>query len=62
MIFTFIKMSGIWYGMEFDDFEDAQENTQEHINSGNIVCISDDKEYFAEEMNIEEDNIIWVDK
>ncbi len=57
MIYMFIKMSSKWYGVEYSDFATAEENAMGHIGQGSIVVFSDDIETFADEMNIEQDEI-----
>ena len=57
MIYMFIKMSGKWYCKEVTNLFTEQSNIEAHINNGEIVCLTDDIDGFAAEMEIEIDDI-----
>jgi len=60
-MFSLVKLSGKWYSLTIDSVEDGMENIQEHIDNGNIVCLTDNIETFADEMGIDEEEITNCD-
>ncbi len=60
-MFSLVKLSGKWYSLTIEDVEDGMENIQEHVNNGDIVCLTDDLESFADEMGINKDEITNCD-
>jgi hypothetical protein len=61
MIYMFILMSSGWHCKEYEQMRDAVYDAQNHIDNGDTVAFQDDKEYFAEQMKIDVDDITMVD-
>jgi hypothetical protein len=47
--------------MKVEDVETDAENIQELVDSGDIVVLADNVEYFVDEMGIEMEDIVYVD-
>lgn len=57
-MYMFVKMSSKWFCVEFNiDREADRENMMLHIENDNLVAFANDIECFAEEMEIEVDDI-----
>ena len=61
MIYYFVKMSGKWYGRKISDVKSYEQDIQELVDNGDIVALSDDIDYFADQMGIESSEIKMVD-
>ena len=57
MVYMFILMSSGWYCKEYDSVSAVAWDAQNHIDNGDTVAFGDDKEYFAEQMKIKEEDI-----
>ena len=60
MIYMFIKLSTGWFCKEISDVKSYENDIQDHVDEGEIIAIGDDIEYFADEMNINVDDINMV--
>jgi hypothetical protein len=56
----FIKMSGKWYCKQVDSLYTEQSNIESHCNNGELVVLADDIDGFAEEMQVDVDDIVMV--
>jgi hypothetical protein len=54
-------MSGKWYSVEINNIDDDIENITDFIESGDIVALTDDIDWFAEEIGVERNEIIEVE-
>jgi len=56
-------MSGKWYYQEFASLKSKtlRENMIEHVRNGTIVAFADDLEGFSEEMNVEIEDMEFVE-
>jgi hypothetical protein len=59
-MYAFVKMSSKWYCREFSSIAFAATWAEEHVESGEIVVFADDVEWFASEMNVDQDEIEMV--
>ena len=57
-----VKMSSGLYATDFElsDIED-RDNLRSHVENGSVVCIAEDIETFADEMDIDPADIEMVD-
>ena len=60
-MFGFSKLSGKWYGREFETLRNAETWAGEVARNGDVACLCDDVEYFATEMGLEKDDIEMVE-
>ena len=61
-----VYMTKKWYAVKYDCSEDLlleiEDAVFEHVNQGTIVALSDDLEWFADEMEINVNDIITVER
>ena len=51
-MYMFILMSSGWYCQQVESIRDASYDAQQHIDNGDTVAFGDDKQYFADQMNV----------
>lgn len=56
-----IKVGSSWSYYKCFDVEMETENIEEHARQGNMVCVCDDIESFADEMGIDKSSINEVE-
>jgi hypothetical protein len=56
------KMAGVWYAkkVDLDDDQDTYD-IQCIVDEGEVVTLTDDVEYFADEFDVDIDSIVVVD-
>ncbi len=62
MFYRLVKMSGKWYSLKIESVEEDVESIEEFASQGQMVVICDDLEWFANEFEIELDDIQIVEK
>ena len=60
-MYMFILISSRWHCQEVDNIRYISPNAQEIIENGDIVAFADDKDYFAEQMKINVEDIEEVE-
>jgi hypothetical protein len=60
-MFRLVKMSDAWYAMKIEDVDSDLEAISLFVESGDIVALTDDMDYFADEMGIDIKDIQVVD-
>jgi len=60
-MFGFSKLSGQWYCRKFPTFRRAETWAGEVAINGDVACLCDDVEYFAEQMGLEIDDIEMIE-
>jgi hypothetical protein len=56
-MYRVIQMGDTWYAAESDDFEDAADDIQALVESGDVVILAEDLEEIADALGIETEAI-----
>jgi hypothetical protein len=61
IMFRLVLMSNGWHCLKIDDVESDIEAIKEFVESGDIVVLTDDVDYFADSLDMDIEDIIQVD-